>query len=171
LAAIASVIIFFTGSVIFFFGIIYLTDRAFGWEESWDGGGWSEDRVIYWEYVLAGVLFISSFGAGIAGGIAAAKALRYPLAIASSTMLLASAIILQWDFRSWSESQWGEIAFILVLAIMAVAFLVMSRPAFEEPPPTMGSGPPVYAKDNYGWSSIGDAAGPPTDPGPKGVGR
>ena len=73
LASIASIVILFTASIVFIFGLIYLSDRAIGWEETFDGGRWDDRQVIYWEWVMAGVLFIASFGAGIAGGIATAK--------------------------------------------------------------------------------------------------
>jgi hypothetical protein len=171
LASIASIIILFTASIVFIFGLIYLSDRAIGWEETFEGGRWDDRQVIYWEWVVAGVLFIASFGAGIAGGIATAKVTRYPLAIGSAMMLLASAIILQWDYRAWMSDQWGEIAFLLILALVAVALLVMAKPAFTDPPPSSGARPPEYATDNYGWSAVQGAGGPEGGTGPEGVGR
>ena len=130
---------------------------------------WSEQRVIYWEWVLAGVLMLGSFGAGIAGGIVSVRATRFPLAMVSATLLLISAIIIQWDFRTWSEA-YGEIAFVLVLALLSVALLVMSRPVFTAHHGAAGKGSPPYATDAYGWSTVHQSGAPGVDQGPKGVG-
>ena len=169
LAAIAGVTIFFNASIILIFGIIYLAFNAVGFEEVWQGGLWSDQRVIYWEWVLAGVLMLGSFGAGIAGGIVSIRATRFPLAMVSATLLLTSAIIIQWDFQTLSES-YGEVTFVLVLSLLSVALLVMSRPVFTAHHVAGGKGSPPYATDNYGWSTVHQSGPPGVDQGPKGVG-
>ncbi|UCC93404.1 MAG: zinc ribbon domain-containing protein [Thermoplasmata archaeon] len=171
LASMASIVIFFTASLIFLFGMIYLSDRAFGWEDTWDGDSWRSDTVIFWEWMMVGVLFIASFGAGIAGGIAAARATRFPLAFVSAMMLLACAIILQWDYRNWMGDPWGEIAYILIMALLALALLMLSKDAFTSPRPVRGEGPPSYATDAYGWAAAQGENGDPRKGDNGGVGR
>jgi hypothetical protein len=170
MAAIAGIIMFFTASIIFIFGLLYLTDRAVGWEETWDEFGWREERVIQWQWMMAGILFMASFAAGIVGGIAAIRGTRFPLAISGAMLLLTSSIILQWDYMNWVDSIWGEIAYMLVFSILVVALLVMARPVFTAPLPSPGVGPPSYATDNYGWSAMPGQTGPQSEREPDGVG-
>jgi hypothetical protein len=155
LASIASVMIFFNASIILFFGIVYLDARAYSWQEAWDNEGWSGQRVIQWEWLLASVFMMGSFGAGVAGGIAAARATRFPLAMVSSVLLLVSSLILLWDLGDLMGETHSVVLFLLVLSLVPVALLVMARSGFSDPlPPTGGKGPPPYAVDNYGWSTM-----------------
>jgi len=170
LSSIAGIIILFNASIILIFAIIYLVDRSVGWEVQ--GSGWDtwEERVIYWDWVLASVFMMASFGAGVAGGIVSIRGTRYPLATVSAVMLLISSIIISWDFRTWGGDPFGEIAFVLVLALIPLVLLVMSRSGFATPVSRSGGGPPVYGTDNYGWASTGPEGGPEGGTGPKGVG-
>jgi hypothetical protein len=85
-------------------------------------------------------------------------------------LLLASTIILQLDFQTWSGGPYGEIAFVLVLALLSVLLLVMARPAFTTQVRPPGPGVHAYPMDNYGWSTDSHAGTAGTDRVPRGVG-
>jgi len=155
LAAIAATLMLFNSAVILVFGIIYLADRSVGWEEAWVGDDWYDERVYYWEWVIASLLMMGSSAAGVAGGIAAARATRFNLAMSGAALLLVSTIILEADFGRWTYQGFGEIAFVLVLAILPVALLLSARPSFTEPAAPPGGGGPAFGTDNYGWSTTG----------------
>jgi len=172
LSSMASVLIFMTASIVLFFAFAYLLDRSVDYEERWNEvQQWEETvRVVRWEWVLAGVLMAGSFGMGIAGGICAARVTRYPLAILASIMLLVSTIIIEWDFPWWDQSDegFGDVLFILVLAVMGLVLLVLSRPAFEARERAIASGSGAPGPDNYGWSPGGRGSMPPSVRGGKG---
>ncbi|MHC4779937.1 MAG: hypothetical protein ACYTFG_15300 [Planctomycetota bacterium] len=167
LASIAAVFIFFNASIIIFFGIIYLEARVYSWEEVWVNGDWQDQQVIQWEWLLASVFMLCSFGAAIAGGIATVRAVRFPLAMVSSLLLLVSSMIIVWDSDEMFREEAGQVLFLLVLSLVPVVLLVMSRSAFSDPIPRPGKGSPPSAIDNYGWSTIPgpDTQGQGTGPG------
>jgi hypothetical protein len=152
MAAMASVIIFFTASVVFFFALIYMVSRAISYEDEFVDGVWRSGQTIKWEWVLASSFMFASFGAGVAGGIAAVKAVRFPLAMVSSVLILISTSILLFDHSELTGESAAQIAFMLVLSLSATVLLYMARPSFAEHATRQGRGPPAYAVDNYGWS-------------------
>lgn len=162
LAALAGILILFNASIVLVFGIIYMADRSIGWEEVWQGDDWYEERVIYWEWVMASVLMMGAFGVGIAGGIASAKGTRFTLAMVSALLLLAVAVLLQADWHRWLDEEYGQVVFVLVLAILPVILLLMSKDSFTEPKVPPGRGHPAYPTDNYGWSRTQDVGMPRT---------
>lgn len=172
LSSMASVFIFMTASIVLFFAFIYLLDRSVDYEDRWNEvQQWEETvRVVRWEWVLAGVLMAGSFGVGIAGGICAARVTRYPLAVLASIMLLVSTIIIVWDYSwrdLWDEG-FGDVLFLLVLAVLGLVLLALSRPAFEARERAIASGPGAPGPDNYGWSPVGRGTMPPSVGGGKG---
>lgn len=171
LSAIAGMVLLFNASIILLFAFIYLAERSVGWEERWDGWDSWEERVIYWEWVLAGVFMMASFGTGVAGGIVSVRGTRYPLAVVSAVMLLISSTIISWDFGTWQGAPFGEVAFILVLALIPLALLVIARPGFTTRVPGTGEGPPMYGTDNYGWATTQPEGGPMEGAGKREVGR
>lgn len=162
MAAMASVIIFFTASVVFFFALVYMVSRAISYEDEFVDGVWRSGQTINWEWVLASSFMFASFGAGVAGGIAAVKAVRFPLAMVSSVLIVISTMILLFDHSDLTGESATQIAFMLVLSLSATVLLYMARSSFKEPAPKQGRGPPAYAVDNYGWS----VARPPGGAGP-----
>jgi len=170
MASIASVAIFFNASIIIFFGFIYLVAMAYAWEEVWVDGDRMGRQVIQWEWLLASVFLMGSFGAGIAGGIAAARAVRFPLAMVSSVLLLASSLIILGGHDALASESFTELFFLLVLSSIHVFLLVMARPAFSDPLPRTGKGPPPYAIDNYGWSTVPGPDAPGQGMDPRGMG-
>ncbi len=153
LATLAGVLILFNSSVVLIFGVIYMMGRSVAWEEVWIDGDWFEQRVVYWEWVLASIVMLASFGTGVAGGIASVKATRYTLAMVSALLLLACAVILQADWGIFMDEPYGQIAFVLVLAILPIPLLMMARPGFTAPMAPPGRGPSTHPMDNYGWST------------------
>jgi hypothetical protein len=154
LSATASVIMFFNSGIILIFALIYIVGRSVAWEEEWVGGDRFENRVILWEWVIAGVFMTAAAGAGVAGGIAAARSTRYTLAMLAAVMLLGAAIIIQLDWHRFQDDRYGELAFVLVLALLPMAFLLMGKPSFKDPLPTQGSSPGPFGTDNYGWTTL-----------------
>lgn len=153
MASLASVMMFFTASIVFLFALIYITSRAYTWEEDFTGEGWTDRQVLHWEWVLASCFMFATFGSSVAGGVAAAKVVRFPLAMVSSVLLLISTVIILVDFQNLSGESYTQIVFLLVLSLTTMALLWLSRPAFRETRPRPGRGPPPYAVDNYGWST------------------
>jgi hypothetical protein len=166
LAALAGVLVLFNASVVLIFGVVYMFARSISWEEVWVGDDWMERRVVQWEWVLASIVMMASFGTGVAGGIASAKGTRFTLAMVSSLMLLACAVILQVDWHGWTDEPYGQIVFVLVLAILPIPLLQMARPVFTTPAVPPGPERPAHATDAYGWSTTPGAEG-----GRKGEGR
>lgn len=166
----AGIIILFNASVILLFAIIYMMGRSIGWVERWDGFVFSEEQVIFWDWVLASVFMMASFGVGIAGGIVSIRGTRFHLAIVSAVMLLISSIIISLDFRTWEGDPFGEVAFVLVLAIVPLALLMLSKYGFTAPLPRTRDGLPIYGADNYGWDASGPGDGTLAGPGRGGMG-
>lgn len=168
LSTLAGILIFFNAAIILILSIIYLLVRSIGREEVWVGDDWYTDRVIYWEWVLASVVMMASAGTGVAAGIASVKGTRFTMAIVGAIMLLSSAIIVQLDWTRWNNESYGQIVFVLVLALLPLPLLLMARPVFTTPLAPPGTGRAVAPTDNYGWSTtppprIGSAydRGPP----------
>lgn len=153
LASIASIMMFFIASIVFLFALIYITSRAYTWEEDFTEDGWASRQVLHWEWVLASCFMFATFGSSVAGGVAAAKVVRFPLSMVSSVLLLISTGIILVDFQNLSGESYTMMVFLLVLSLTIVALLWLSRPAFRDTRPQLGKGPPPYAVDNYGWSS------------------
>jgi hypothetical protein len=168
LGSLAGVLILFNASVILIFGFVYMLARAIDWQEVWVGGDWYEERVVYWEWVLAAAFMMASFGTGVAGGIASVRGTRHNLAMVSAIMLLACAVILQLDWHGWAGEPYGEIVFVLILAILPLPLLMLAKPMFTTPVAPPGRERAAYSTDAYGWSTTtgtgtrGDTRGGPS---------
>jgi hypothetical protein len=158
LAATASVMMFFNSGITLILAFIYIVGRSVSWEEEWVGDEWVDNSVILWEWVLAGVFMTAAAGAGVAGGIAAARSTRYTLAMVAAVMLLGAAVIVQMDWYRFTEQRYGELFFVLVLALLPVVLLLMAKPSFRDPLPTRDPSPGPFGTDNYGWSTLPDGA-------------
>jgi hypothetical protein len=154
LAATASILMFFNAGVILIFSLIYIFDRSQTWEEVWVGDDWIEQRVVQWEWVIAGVFMMAATGTGVAGGIASAKSTRYTLAMLGAVLLLGAAMILQLDWYRYTDDRYGLLVFVLVLALLPLVLLVMGKPSFSDPVPVPGTAPRRFETDNYGWSTL-----------------
>lgn len=167
LTSIASVMMFFNASLVIIFAIMYLVIRVYVREEVWVDGDWRREQVIQWEWLLASVFMLCSFGAGITGGIAAVRAVRFNVAMVSSLLLLVSSLIILWDSEAMMFESFTLYMFMLITSVVPVVLLVMARSVFTEPPPQPGKGPPPTSIDNYGWSTMpgSDVSGHGTGPG------
>jgi hypothetical protein len=134
----ASVVVFVVAGFIIIPGIFFILDSQ-RWEDDWDDGDWTERRVTDWEFLMAGIFTLAAFGMGIAGGIACARATRFPLAVISSSMMLVSAIIFpaaRWSGFDFSNYDWF-FAFYPLMAGIAVALVLLAGPGFRKAPKGM----------------------------------
>jgi hypothetical protein len=154
LTGIASVLLFFNAAIVLIFALVYIFGRSQSWEEVWVGDDWVERRVTQWEWVIAGVFMMAASGTGVAGGIAAAKSTRYTVAMLAAVLLLGAAMILQLDWYRFEDERYGQLLFVLVLALLPLILLLMSKPSFRDPVPVPGTAPRQYETDNYGWSTM-----------------
>jgi hypothetical protein len=169
MAVSASIMMLFNSAVILIFSFIYMAARSVTWEDVWVGDDWIEQRVVHWEWVLAGIFMMAASGTGVAGGIAAARSTRYTLAMLAAVMLLGATLILQLDWYRFTDEGYGQLVFILVLAVLPMVFLFIGKPSFRDPPPKPGVATGPSDTDNYGWSRL-PGAGRGQGGGPTGGG-
>lgn len=124
-AAIASILMFFTAVVALIIGILYILNLGWAWEERWNGERWVEERVILWQWLLYGIFDMATFGVGVAGGAFAARGIRLNVALAGGVLLLVSALA-----EAYVSSLSGS-AYFTILAITVLGLLVVSRRGFS----------------------------------------
>jgi hypothetical protein len=147
MGVLGGIILIFTSCLVLVLSLMFLIDLAWEYVSHDDGWEYSEERVIRWEYMIAGVFMIASFSIGLASGIAAIRSTRFTLALAGAVMVMASStlIIAVDDVMLW--------AFIPILGAVGLAMVLMARPGFKDPVKLGGSQMPPVKKDNYGKES------------------
>ncbi len=140
--AIGGIVMLFTSALVLILAIIFLVDLA--WD--WVGDEW-EERVYRWEYGLAGLFMMASFGVGIAGAIGAFTMRRFKLALLGAVMLMVSSLgfIATWDP--------GSMVFYPVLGAVGLACVLLARNGFMDPASPMPGGAPPVQRDGYGKES------------------
>jgi len=147
LGIMGGIVLIFTSGLVLILSIVFLVDLA--WANVAHDDGWEswEERVIRWEYVLAGVFMIASFSLGLASGIAALRSTRFTLALTGAIMVMASTILVvaMEDVMFW--------AFYPIMGAVGLTSVLMARPGFGEPVKLDRSKMPPVQRDNYGKES------------------
>lgn len=124
LLGIAVVLILFTSCVALIFGLMDLVDRAWSWEDEWNGDDWSRERITSWHWVLAGGFNLAAFGLGITAGALAFRGSHFPVVMAGGLVLLTSALA-----EAYLTGP-TETAYFLIMALTVVGLLAIARRAF-----------------------------------------
>jgi hypothetical protein len=152
LGGMAGIILIFVASVSLLMGVIYIL--VWGWDndERWNGRAWVDITIIHWDVMAAGIFMVASFVTGLIAGIMSVKMTRLFWAVTGATMLVIVGII---------DTLWENIEgmfFVVILAGVALTFVLLARNRFTEPVRTDKTfGPPRRPMDGYGWNRAGGA--------------